>query len=88
MRVVLIDVTREPPMYQITDLQDEPIEGKFYEVELQPTDLKDFELIDKILQKKKVKGKQMYYVKYDGYDDKFNEWIDGTQLELLQNKDK
>lgn len=83
-----VDINQYPAMYTISDLQDEPIEGKFYEEELQPTDLKDFALIDKILQKKKIKGKQMYYVKYDGYDDKFNEWIDGKQLELLQSRDK
>jgi hypothetical protein len=34
--------------------------------------LKDFAVVEKIIEEEKVKGKKMYLVKYDGYDDSFN----------------
>jgi hypothetical protein len=36
------------------------------------------------LKTKKVKGVKMYLVKYDGYDDKFNEWITGEKLDDIK----
>jgi hypothetical protein len=51
---------------------------------MQLTKLKDFAVIDKILQTKKIKGVKMFYVHYDGYDDKFDEWIDENKLEAMK----
>lgn len=70
-----------PIMYQLEDQQKEKIEGKFYETELQKTDLKDFAMIEKVIRTKTVNGKKKYYVKYDGYDDKFNEWVDEDKVD-------
>jgi hypothetical protein len=70
-----------PVMYQLEDQLKEPIEGKFYETELQKTNLKDYAMIEKVIRTKKVNGVKKYYVKYDGYDDKFNEWIDEDRLD-------
>ncbi len=36
----------------------------------------------------KAKGKKQYYVKYDGYDEKFNEWINETNSERLRKRSK
>jgi hypothetical protein len=69
-----------PVLYQLEDLNNERIDGKCYEQELQKTDLKDYAIIEKVLETKKIKGKKMSYVKYDGYSEKFNEWIDEKQL--------
>ena len=69
-----------PPTYDLEDQLGEEIKGKFYEEELQKTELKDFALIEEVLKKK---GKK-YLVKYKGYSDKFNEWIDKKQLDDLK----
>jgi hypothetical protein len=82
-KVKAVDTTRNPAMYEIEDLQGEEVRGKFYAEELQPTALKDFAIVEKIVQRKTVKGKKLYLVKYDGYDDKFNEWLTQSQLDLI-----
>ena len=57
-----------PWTYKIKDWQNEEIEGSFYESELQKTkQKKDVYLVEKILQKKTVKGKKMVLVKWFGY---------------------
>ena len=78
-----VDTSAYPYMYDLKDLKDEPIIGKFYEYELQQTELKDFAVVEKVLKTKTVKGKKMYLVKYDGYDDKFNEWLNQNQLDKI-----
>ncbi len=64
-------------------LLGEEIKGKFYGEELQKTDLKDFSVVEKIVEERKVKGKKLYLIKYDGYSDKFNEWLTEEQLEKI-----
>ena len=78
-----VDDKQQPVMYELKDLLGEDIEGKFYNEELQKTSLKDFALIDKIIKTKQVKGEKHYLVKYDGYGDKFNEWLTEEQLHKL-----
>lgn len=68
--------TGNPPTYDLEDLKGETIKGKFYEPELQKTNLKDYAMIEKILQKKGNK----VLVKYVGYGNEFNEWINKSQL--------
>ena len=60
-----------PWTYVINDLNGEEIIGTFYEKELQNTDQKEFR-IEKVL---KRKGDKLY-VKWKGYDNSFNSWID------------
>ena len=57
--------------YVIDDLNGEEITGKFYEKELQKTDQQEFR-IEKVIKKKGDK----LYVKWKGYDNSFNSWID------------
>ena len=59
-----------PWAYVINDLNDEEIIGSFYEKELQKTN-QEFR-IEKVI---KRKG-NMLYVKWKGYDNSFNSWID------------
>ena len=60
-----------PWTYVINDLNGEKIIGTFYENGLQKTDQKEF-IIEKVLKKKGDK----LYVKWKGYDNPFNSWID------------
>ena len=61
--------------YIINDLNGEEIIGTFYEKELQKTNQKEFR-IEKVLKKKGDK----LYVKWKGYDNSFNSWIDKKDL--------
>lgn len=79
-KIIAVDKNDDPVMYQFEDLLGERIAGKFYEPELQKTKLKDYAIIEKIIKSKKLNGKKMYYVKYRGYDNRFNEWINEHQM--------
>ena len=57
------------------DMNGEEIVGSFYEKELQKANQKEFR-IEKIL---KRKGDKLY-VKWKGYDDSFNSWIDKKDI--------
>ena len=60
-----------PWTYVIDDLNGEEITGSFYEKELQKIDQEEFR-IEKVIKKKGDK----LYVKWKGYDNSFNSWID------------
>ena len=57
------------------DLNGEEIIGTFYEKELQKIDQQEFR-VEKVIKKKGDK----LYVKWKGYDDSFNSWIDKKDL--------
>ena len=59
----------------ISELIGELITGSFYEKELQKTNQEKFR-IEKVL---KRKGDKLY-VKWKGYDSRFNSWIDKNVL--------
>ena len=61
--------------YVINDLNHEKITGAFYEKELQKTNQEEFK-IEKVTKRKGVK----IYVKWKGYDNSFNSWIDKKDL--------
>ena len=60
-----------PWAYVINDLNGEEIIGTFYEKELQKTNQKELR-IEKVIRRKGDK----LYVKWKGYDNSFNSWID------------
>ena len=61
--------------YLINDLNNKEIKGSFYEKELQKTDQNEFR-IEKVIKKN---GNKLY-VKWKGYDNSFNSWIDKKRL--------
>ena len=61
--------------YVIDDLNGEEITGTFYEKELKKIDQQEFR-IEKVIKKKGDK----LYVKWKGYDNSFNSWIDKKDL--------
>ena len=78
--VVTECIPRDPPVYRINDLLDEPIQGIFYAKELQKVRPKKDFAIEKILKKRTRKGRLEYEVKFKGYPSKFNQWIPSSNL--------
>ena len=64
-----------PWTYVINNLNGEEIIGTFYEKELQKTNQEEFR-IEKMIRRKRGK----LYVKWKGYDNSFNSWIDKGNL--------
>jgi len=64
-----------PVTYKITDHNVEEIQGTFYEQELQKTSQEVYR-IEKIVKK----GKTMQLVKWKGYPESFNSWVDNKDL--------
>ena len=64
-----------PWTYTISDLNGGKVIGTFYEKELQKPNQKEFR-IEKVL---KRKGDNLY-AKWNGYDNRFNSWIDKKDL--------
>ena len=61
--------------YVISDLKGEETVGTFYEKELQKINQKEFR-VEKVLKRKLDK----LYVKWNGYDNLFNSWIDKKDI--------
>lgn len=71
-------------IYELSDLQDEPIEGFFYPEELsvvhkERVEQEEFK-IDKIIRSKGKGSKKQYLVSWVGYPEKFNSWIPASDL--------
>jgi ''chromo'' (CHRromatin Organisation MOdifier) domain. len=64
-----------PTTYRIRDWKGETIRGSFYKKELQKVREPSEYKIEKILRRKKIRGKKMALVKWVGYSDDFNQWI-------------
>ena len=64
-----------PWTYVINDLNGEEIIGTFYEKELQGTNQQEFRT-EKVIKRKCEK----LYVKWKGYDNSFNSWIDKNDI--------
>ena len=64
-----------PCTYVISDLNGEEVVESFYENELQKTNQKEFR-IEKVIKRKR----NNLYVKWKGYNNSFNSWIDKKDL--------
>lgn len=74
--------TKKPiPLYHLTDYDGkEDIIGGFYEFELTPVETKVFR-IEKIIKKRTYRGKCQIFVKWKGFNDTYNSWIDETNID-------
>ena len=72
----IVEVKHTSPVtYKIADLNGEEIQGSFYEPELQKTSQQLFR-IEKVIKR----GKKKSLVKWKGYFDDFNSWIDNKDI--------
>ena len=65
----------KPVTYKIADLKGEEIKGSFYEPELQKTGQQVFR-IEEVIKEEKNKS----LVKWKGYHEKFNSWVDNKDI--------
>jgi Integrase core domain len=78
----IIDInTRMPiPMYFLQSLNtNEKISGGFYANELQPITGNIFK-IEKVLKKQRIRGVNKLFVKWQGFDDTHNSWINASDV--------
>ena len=71
---------QQVPVYTLKDFSGEVIQGSFYEQELQKvrkTD--DFYRVERVIRRRKRKGKTEYFVKWLGYPSSFNSWVTDLQ---------
>ena len=78
----ITDVKRTIPItYEIRDYNQQPINGSFYESEVQLIDKSSsIYPIEKIIRKRRTNGVVQYLVKYQGYSHLFNSWINQSDL--------
>lgn len=68
------------PMYTLSNYNgDEIIKGNFYAHELTKVTGDNFR-IEKVLKKRNFRGNQQLFVKWKGFDDTHNSWIDASQV--------
>lgn len=70
-------------LYRVKDFADEPIDGYFYEDELQKVtkDADTLFKVEKVLRSRK--GGKEHFVKWMGWPKKFNSWIKDSDIQLL-----
>ena len=71
------------PVYKLVDYDQMPIEGTFYQSELQRLSKRDEFKVEKILKRRRRKGISEVYVKWLGYPKKFNQWVPETDVRNL-----
>lgn len=73
------------PCYILEDLNKKEIDAFFYADELQlfRPGHDNVYVIDKILKKRRQKGKVEYFVSFRGYGPEFNEWVDHSALSTV-----
>lgn len=86
-KIVRVSRTREPPVYYLTDLQDEPLDTFFYEEELsrvreKETEPNEYE-IDEILDTRVIGKVKQHLVSWKGYPEKFNCWIPANNIKKI-----
>ena len=77
-------VADEPfkPLYNIIDEDKVKEKQRFYPEEVQKI-TQNLYRIERILKKRRVNGKEQYFVKWLNYPDSFNSWIEDENLVLL-----
>jgi hypothetical protein len=70
-----------PTTYRIKDLADEQLEGSFYEKEMQKvTKIDNVYKVEKIISTRRKGGVKQMLIKWRGYPNKFNSWVDEADV--------
>jgi hypothetical protein len=80
-RVVKVIQRMPQPVYEFSDLQDRPIEVKFYNYELVNHLSSETEFqMDKIVRIRNKGGIKQHLVKWKEYDETFNSWVNASDV--------
>ena len=71
---------RTQVVYEVLDLLERPIEGVFYENELQKVKHPDICRVEKVLKKRIRNKKEDYLVRWSGYNPDFDSWLQSTDI--------
>ena len=70
--------------FYLKDLDGEEINGSFYSEHLQKTSLPEYYLVEKVVKTRQPRqGEKQYFVKWRGYPDKFNSWVNESDIKHL-----
>jgi hypothetical protein len=69
------------PMYNLVNLLENDIKGNFYQAELQTVDKS--EDVEKIIRKRRQNNRTEVLVKWTGYSDRFNSWVDEADVKNM-----
>jgi len=86
-KVKSVDTSDTPITYELEDQMDEKIDGQFYKQELLKTEIPHFKVFNKVEETKTENKKKKYLVSFQGHGNKFNQWVDETELKKLKRKD-
>ncbi len=76
-------VRQEQPVYKISEWDGTPVEGTFYEYELQKTEAPEEWKIEKIVKKGVGRNRGKVYVQWKGWPKKYNSWINENEIKDL-----
>lgn len=81
-KIFKVDESKRIPLYHLETYNgDEQIKGGFYDFELTPVSTDIFR-IEKVLKtKKNNRGQKLFFVKWKGFDQKYNSWINENDVE-------
>ena len=79
------EIKQAIPRYRIKDFNNEVIKGMFYGSELQKVELPSERSynIEKILQRKTLRGEKLCLVRWEGYSKKFDSWISASKVKSI-----
>jgi len=73
------------PVYELSDLQGRSIEGRLYSFELGKVTVSPetaFQ-VDKIVRTRNKTGIKQHFVKWKGYDNTFNSWVNASNIKKI-----
>jgi hypothetical protein len=80
-RIYQIDNRKKIPLYHLEEYDgEEKIKGGFYDFELTLVSTEIFR-VEKVIKRRRYRGKNQLFVKWKGFSDKYNEWINEDQVE-------
>ena len=65
-----------PLQYKVRDYRNEEILGSFYGPEFQKVVKPEQYAIERVIRRRRVRGRMQYFVKWLGFGDEHNSWVD------------
>ena len=82
-KIVKVKLNLPIPLYTLASLDDqEVLIGNFYQFQITPVKQTEHR-IEKVLKKDKKSGKS--FVKWEGYPERFNSWIDDSDIRIIRS---